>query len=48
MRQAVLFAAEKESVSPTIKMATQDANVKMASEDQLAVIVGIVTCIVWP
>ena len=48
VRQAVLFAAEKESVSPTIKMATQDANVKMASEDQLAVSVGIVTCIVWP
>ena len=46
MRQAVPFAAEKESV--TIKMATQDANVKMASEDQLAVSVGIVTCIVWP
>ena len=42
----VPFAAKKESVSPTIKMAAQDADVKVASEDQLAVSVGVVVCMV--
>ena len=42
------ICGEKESVSPTIKMAVQDANVQMASEDQLAVSVGVVICLVWP
>ena len=41
MRQVVPFAAKKESVSPTIKMAAQDADVKVASEDQLAVSVEL-------
>ena len=46
MTQVVPFAAKKESVSPTIKMAAQDADVKVASEDQLAVSVGVVVCMV--